>query len=764
MVLPPSGRHGLRTSLLRFADRRPWGAAGLFITFVFLTANHPLLRQVGVGRWDVDGQFYPFFTLVADHARQARVLLWDPFSAGGLPALGEPQIGSFSPVTILSGLVFGGGAYGFVLYWLLVWWLGGIGMLLLARHLAAPAWVGAVVAIGYLFSGVYTGNAQHTSWVVGFSAIPFVIWRIDASIRTGRWMPAVQAGALWGLSGLSAHPSLVILTGGMAILWVAGRASSGADDRDPVTGSASAVRMTSPVRRAANTVLLFVGIGVLVLSPAYFAFFYEGAGTHSRVGALTRAVALSNQFDPGALITLATPWPTSVAVMLQGGLFPSSDPSMTNIYMGVLIPILAVFALISRPRSAWRWFLLGLAVFSLSAAMGEALPLRGWLYDLFVPLRYFRHSGVFRLYFVFFISTLAVLGGGDLARAVSAREARDVRRFSAAAMATATIAILVTVHFTWRLWEDGIVGRRSMVHAVGWVLVIIALAVVRRVPASRRTVVAAVLAVTLAAADALASGAVTRSTTTASGEAVRRWQDLDARHSTSLDLLPQGLARVASSCDAPSARCRRNDQLITKYQSFDPYTTQRHHVHLAMLQDTLLRSVAVGETRVWFADSVVRLPATEESFRAFVAAAHTSKAVPLVIHDPPSMREPFTAPGGGSSGLDRLPGVSAVPAELLAYGMNQLSLRVTAPRAGWIMVSDRWARSWQARVNGTEVPLYGGNFIFRAVAVSAGASRIDFVYRPVYSLGLLAVSWSVLAAVLAASIGSARVSRCAVRP
>jgi hypothetical protein len=54
-------------------------------------------------------------------------------------------------------------------------------------------------------------------------------------------------------------------------------------------------------------------------------------------------------------------------------------------------------------------------------------------------------------------------------------------------------------------------------------------------------------------------------------------------------------------------------------------------------------------------------------------------------------------------------------------------------------------------VNGTETPIYGGDFLFRAVRVGAGTSRVEFRYEPRGYGALVAASWGMLAVVGAAS-------------
>ncbi|HTF38171.1 MAG TPA: hypothetical protein VK651_07665, partial [Blastocatellia bacterium] len=141
----------------------------------------------------------------------------------GLPLSGDPQVGAFSPVSLAIGFLTGGTSSGFKVYWLLTWLLGGFGIIMLARHLKAPAWGRCVVALGFLFCGAYTGNAQHTCFIAAFSFLTVIIWRLDVSLCSRKIWPSVEAGALWGLSALAGYPGLTIITGLFCAFWAIGR-------------------------------------------------------------------------------------------------------------------------------------------------------------------------------------------------------------------------------------------------------------------------------------------------------------------------------------------------------------------------------------------------------------------------------------------------------------------------------------------------------------------------------------------------------------
>src|SRR5882757_9353828 len=139
-----------------------WRFAAIAVAIVPLIPHLPLLLGRVSPVWDALNGFGPYFMLIGDYARHGEFLLWNPFINAGSPDYIEPQLGAFSPIVVLMSFVSGGSRLGFDLYWLAVWILGPAGVLILARHLGAPAWGGLVAALGFGFSGLYTGQAEHT--------------------------------------------------------------------------------------------------------------------------------------------------------------------------------------------------------------------------------------------------------------------------------------------------------------------------------------------------------------------------------------------------------------------------------------------------------------------------------------------------------------------------------------------------------------------------------------------------------------------------
>lgn len=72
----------------------------------------------------------------------------------------------------------------------------------------------------------------------------------------------------------------------------------------------------------------------------------------------------------------------------------------------------------------------------------------------------------------------------------------------------------------------------------------------------------------------------------------------------------------------------------------------------------------------------------------------------------------------------------AIPATTTDHGPDAVSVDVTTPHAGWLVLTDSWSPGWEATVNGKDVTIALANRAQRAVPVPAGTSHVEFVYRP----------------------------------
>lgn len=725
-----------------------WKRAGGAIALLLLLANLPLLVGRDAPNWDASSHFAPAWMLVADHARAGRLLLWNPFVEGGSPDGAQPELGAFSPLTLAVGALLGGTETAFGLYVVVLWLLAGMGMLLLARHLGAPPWAGFVVACGYAFSGTFTGHFQHTSWLHSYAFIPWVIWRLDAALRGRIVLPAVQAGALLGFSGLAGYPAIVIQTGVLAFLWTCGRVLfPEVDSGDAAVGWAG----RAGAGLAAITTL--AAVAAVVVSPAWVSFLLESMGYTSRSGPLPREVAVhDNALNPGALATLSTPYLHSVAALQAKDRWSPADGSSLGCYLGAAIPALALFALGRRRRQ--EWWMLGLAAFFVASAT-DALPLRGLLYDALPWERFARHGAQRKDFALFLLAVLALHafrvrpGSGTEGMAYAARS--EGGRFAAGAVVLAALG-LASAAIAWV--HLGALGPRPTFAVAHSLLAwggLLAAAWLWRSPRPSGPRLAAGVLVVAAVVDAAGALRLSRVLMVESGKGRETWDRIGKERSASLDLSAVGLLREAEPPAWTFPRPNRQNEPL-KVPVFASYTALTNVFRGRTSDEPLLARTAVGRERVWFASVARTTPPTEAAWRDLVEKSRAAGSAVLFVHPPGSMtgRPEPSARTGRAGVLERL------EVRGLRYRSEEVTLTVNAPGSGWVLFTDRWARGWKASVNGRRVPLWGGNFLFRAVPVGSGAQTLRFAYRPAGYPALPLLSWGTLLAVGLWSVRSTR--------
>ncbi len=78
-----------------------------------------------------------------------------------------------------------------------------------------------------------------------------------------------------------------------------------------------------------------------------------------------------------------------------------------------------------------------------------------------------------------------------------------------------------------------------------------------------------------------------------------------------------------------------------------------------------------------------------------------------------------------------------VPAAITHYSPHQVTVSCNAERRGWLVLTDTFFPGWRATVDGKHALIRPANYAFRAVAVPAGASTVEFTYDPAsYRVGL----------------------------
>ena len=497
-------------------------------------------------------------------------------------------------------------------------------------------------------------------------------------------------------------------------------------------------------------------------APNWDASTFFGPGYSDRSGPLPKEVAVhDNALHPFALTTAASPYLHVLATLYSPARWAPTDGSSAGAYAGVVIPAFAVFALCRSPRRRWLWWLAGTSLFLLVTAT-DALPLRGWLYDLLPWERFARH-GAQRKDLALFVLAVLALHGAPRADALELREERrrppwGGRSFFACAAGAALVALAGAAAGWSTLGAQGPRPVFAVVHFVvvwGGLVAVAGLSWKAPQVCGRRIAILPAGLVALAVLDAAGTVRLTRVLMVDRGRGREVWDRIGRERTPRIDLTQTGLGREA---DPPVWTFPKpnNQNVPLKAPVFASYTALTNRYRAATSREPLLAATAVGAKRVWFAATAIRRPPGEDAFRYLVSSSRVAGAAILVVHPPAAMTDrssttmPFSpnpAPPDSQPDLR----LRSLDATLHYYRTDELELSVLAPGPGWVLVTDRWAAGWRAWVDGGEVPIWGGNLLFRAVHVKAGPHRIRFLYRPAGYPHLLVLSWGVLLAVALAS-------------
>ncbi|HEX7506194.1 MAG TPA: hypothetical protein VF550_05440 [Polyangia bacterium] len=715
----------------------PYLAATAALIAVFAWALRKFLIGEAFPIWDADGLFGPYYMLIADFARHGKLLWWNPWANGGQPDFMDLQYGAHSPVVFVMGWLFGPSVRGFIAYWLTIWLLFGLGILALARQWKLPAWGSLVVALGLTFSGFFVGHAEHTPVLFSWVWMPMVLWRLEVALARSSWAAGAQAGVLFGLSALGGYPAILFTNGVFLLLWIPLRIffreePDGADGRPAATPA-----------KALQIGLLMFAVAALIALPGFYNFFHEGRGFTNRTGVLEREIAvMSNALHPRALLTFASPY---LATLTPGKLWEYTDISSCSLYAGGLVFVFAVFSMLVRPRSRLRWALFAGIALAIAASLARTLPLRGWLYDWVPPTRYFRHASWFRAYAIFFLGLLALLGIRDFVNGVPGVNRK--RRL----MAAATFSVIVAGAAYWAVLARAHPANHTPgdIHFLfAWVGPALVVACLRPSRFAQSCWWVPTAFCLLAATDAVLSAGLANTMAVTGDGPKRKWAEVNRQHRSEIDLLHLDGAKRSLR---PRSGDRDNRHFLTREAALYSYSGLRNNLQDAWIAQPILVASATSENRFWFTSETVRSPPCVDAYNAFLQRTWDLGVPPLVVHDKSSMLNSMPCAPDELQRVSQAPAAIRAAVTLERYEPDALTLRFEAPQDGWLLVTDRWAAGWVAKVNGSPAPVEGGNFIFRALPVRAGSNRVALTYEPPGHPWLPVLDWAFIAAVLAAS-------------
>lgn len=366
-----------------------------YILFILLVAFLAMIQVVLLRhplKWDLIDQAYPWRYFIGECLQEGILPLWNPYQLLGSPIHADPQSSAWYPVTWFFGFFFGYNIYIISFDFFLHIFLAGAGMFYLGRKLKFRSETAFFMAVSYMLSGFFIGNAQHFMWIISGTWIPFVLGAFLALKDKPSLAAAVRFALATFMLMTGGYPAfvflLIYLLLALTILFVI---------------EFYRKRDFTGLRKYLGYITVTAIITVLMASVVLISVVHlQDAIT--RGSGVTLRQALFGALTPRSMISLILPFAT-----VKEPEFFGTDLSMANAYFG-LIPLVFLIASLFIRRIAVINLILAWGLFCLVAAMGEATPLREFLYHNIPGMDMFRFPALFRIYAI--LSFILVAGTG----------------------------------------------------------------------------------------------------------------------------------------------------------------------------------------------------------------------------------------------------------------------------------------------------------------------------------------------------------------
>lgn len=699
----------------RFSTRARWGVAILWFTIFFFLLFGPLFSGKLEPRWDARDEFYPAFTYFADSLNEGRFPLWDPYTSCGYPFHAEPHQPTLNPVATLIAFLVKDTALGFLLYWTVHWWWGGVGMMWLTGSNGASPSAGLVAALAYVFSGFFIGNAEHTPFIPVAGWLPWIIGLADVAVRRSSPAHALFAGVALGQSAMGGYPTLVSFSGLAVALWLSFRhlPKTGTDGDDPR-------RLGERACWVAGTSIVMAILALAIWSPVLNAFFREGRGYTDRIAPIPPAVAnYGDSLSLPALFSVFHPLVTIVGA----GEWMQADVSMTNAYLGILTVPLAAFWFLKGGEKRRPLWLVAFFLFMFLLSLGGKAGLRTALYYLFPPLKYGRYSSIFRLYWIFALCFAAGLGFSRLI-------ARPAERKTAFRLLLAWTGIALAVSLAMGIFLDshGIPpgNRFPRLYLPGLLILpsgVLVFWLWERKGGRTISGLAPALLVLAFHGDMAGHLYNNMNTVGVPRDSIRRVERFHRRETF--------VPGEPGPRHSPRPWNYFNVQQVIKEPVVQGYIAMQSKGFDDVLAKSRFVEVMSSPVRFWISPGAEILP-SKDSALSILSNTGAGTPVPVFLeHVPKGIAAERSIPGG--FGVVRI----------RSFSPEKIEMEVEVPetRGAFLASTERFASGWKAWVDGSPQDVSTVNLYFRGIPIPGGRHAVLWKYEPELWGPLFAVSF-----------------------
>jgi hypothetical protein len=739
----------LKISQIAEPKEFPWWIAAIFFlltTFLFfssqLTGNsffwEDFLRYV-----------YPVQSFAASQGSSG-IPFWNPYSFGGMPFFADLQVGFFYPLNrLLSLFVDSNGVlpvYALQFVIILHFFIAQLTAFFLARSFKISSIGSVISAVSFAFSLLMVCHVFHPMMLELLAWFPLVILFFWKGLEQGKWLYALIAGLVYGVSLLAGHPQIALYESMfLAILFIVFFIYKVAKKELKAAAAVKSICL------AILPVAIAMGIFAVQLLPSN-----EMAALSQREEiSYEKSTETSLQFKQILVSVVPKLFGTEEGKNDKSSFYLKFRDKLqsfyyweTAFYFGVITLMLGFAGLLSSYRSAKGAALIIAAIIGFLLALGD----NGFLYSIFFNLPMFgsfRNPARLMLFVVIAFSLFAGMGFDALRKNVlSGRKQKVLIALSSVVF---LIAFLAAVGFLPSLYESPqqhkSVYTTSGILSVLFIILTILMAVSIKQRWLNPTIAGVILIIGVFADLFFAGSSFNRSPVNP-----KDFYKIDPKMAASLKANPPNdLFRVnmRKYQPYPGRAMEDNQGLLMKIMLIEGYNPLllKHvlpvgndfdkkldllNVKYELAIDTVRGSMGFRERqnrlpRAWLVDSVIEVEGEAQIVEAMNAGfdfAHTA-----VIEG--KLKTPIKRYLLADS-VDRMTSRLSAPieaAECIAFDNNSFKYKVNAAENSFLCISEIWYPAWTAYIDGAPTPLLKTNSSFIGIEMPKGEHVVEVKYE-----------------------------------
>ena len=696
---------------------------------------------------------------------------WNPFSYNGMPFFATQLPGVLYPLNlVVSFLPLGLNAFWYCLQLLLVshFAIAGIGMFYFLkgkRYVTGAAFFGAVA---YMFCGFLVAHSVHPMMINIVAWQPLVLLFLDKALRTGSIPSALTGGLILGATTLSGHPQvtayefLFVAAYGVALF--------------------SALEKRTWTRMLLLMVVLAVGAGVsMVQTLPSIELNHQAARVDWTFEAASEGSMSLRQLLGAVLPKLFGAWTGSDAGTVPYFWLTDSPHSgfytywETCFYSGIAILVLAFAFVIKQRKNRFVAVLALWLAFSLAFAMGNHFFLYKLIFDYVPGLNRFRCPG--RILFTWnFVLPLFAAAAFDSIKRIDKKD-RFFTYVMGGGLVCLGLGLAAAAGFFSSLWPEMNMENRApyaqsqgLILCLNAVLLLIPVALYVKSRMTIRSLEASLCAALVIDLFVFGMGQhIVKEPQVAQyfgGGGGPLVADIKAQTRD-----PLSRVSIRQFDLRPGQRIERENSMmvLNKCQGMiDQFQTVEGYCPLSLLRKF---PPAFGDSQF-----PMFLDLLNVSF--YLNPSYGRSSPDLIVPNPtllPRAKMFYRAKVYGNDSLveeamksgmldyrnelalTENPGIPlftkgpdpAGTARITRYGANRIALDVETQEPGLLWISEIWFSAWKASVDGKNAKVYCADNSFRAVAVPAGAHKVEFYYSsPYFNAGALITTMTIACSLL----------------